>query len=91
MFDKISPNLENSENSEKNIFNNYARYEKSLGSEWKQKRFHHLVRLGGDIIKSGLADYSKPTIVGGLILYKQQEQGAVMEGAKESHQPILGY
>jgi len=32
------------------------------------KRFHNLVRLGGDIIVSGLASYSHFTILGGLIV-----------------------
>lgn len=38
-----------------------------LGEDWKRIRYHNLVRLGGDILRSGLAKYPKATIVGGLV------------------------
>ena len=39
--------------------------------KWKKERYHNLVRLGGDILRSGLAEYKKATILGGLLFYKK--------------------
>lgn len=40
-----------------------------FGDDWKKTRYHNLVRLGGDIVRSGLAEYPKSTILGALLSY----------------------
>ena len=40
-----------------------------FGANWKQVRYHNLIRLGGDIERSGLSDYPKATLLGSLLLY----------------------
>ncbi len=40
-----------------------------FNQEWKRVRFHNLVRLGGDILSSGLGEYHKATILGALLYY----------------------
>jgi len=40
---------------------------KAYAHSWKKMRVHHLIRLGGDIIQSGLSDYPKATLLGGLL------------------------
>jgi hypothetical protein len=47
--------------------------------EWKRTRYHNLVRLGGDIIKTGLAEYTKATILGALIYYAKKSKGALID------------
>ena len=37
------------------------------GDPWKRLRYHHLVRLGGDVLRSGLADYAPATVLGALL------------------------
>lgn len=37
-----------------------------------KQRYHHLVRLGGDILKTELKDYSPATLLGGFAWLKQQ-------------------
>ena len=37
-----------------------------FGEDWKRTRYHSLVRLGGDVLRSGLADYPMATILGAL-------------------------
>ncbi len=44
-----------------------------FGHDWKATRYHNLVRLGGDIERSGLADYPKATILGGLLHYAKDK------------------
>lgn len=44
-----------------------------FGEKWKQIRYRNLVRLGADIENSGLAEYSKATILGGLLYYTKQQ------------------
>ena len=44
-----------------------AYLEHQFGKRWKQKRHHHLIRLGGDIKATGLFGYSKETILGGMV------------------------
>jgi hypothetical protein len=39
---------------------------KIYGTKYKQARYHHLIRAGGDIVKENL-NLSKPTLLGGLI------------------------
>jgi len=39
---------------------------------WKRTRYHNLVRLGGDILRSGLAEYPKATILGALFWHVNQ-------------------
>lgn len=43
-----------------------------FGKNWKRIRYHNLVRLGGDILRSGLAEYAKATILGALCWYANQ-------------------
>jgi len=43
-----------------------------LGEQWKRWRYHHLVRLGGDIIRSGLSEYPTATVLGALLYYAEQ-------------------
>ena len=43
-----------------------------FGEFWKQKRYHNLVRLGGDVLRSGLGEYPKATVLGGLGWYASQ-------------------
>lgn len=50
-----------------------AALEAILGVNWKRLRYHHLVRLGGDILRSGLASYSKATILGALLFYAKNQ------------------
>ncbi len=45
-----------------------------LGETWKQQRYHHLVRLGGDVLRSGLAEFPKATILGALFCHKETVQ-----------------
>lgn len=44
-----------------------------LGPDWKRERYHNLVRLGGDAIACGLHEYSKATILGGLLIFAQEQ------------------
>jgi len=44
---------------------------KLFQQDWKKKRYHHLVRLGGDITRSGLGKFSKATVLGALLWYQQ--------------------
>ncbi len=43
-----------------------------FGESWKRTRYHHLVRLGGDVLRSGLAEYPKATILGALCWHANQ-------------------
>lgn len=43
-----------------------------FGVNWKQIRYHHLVRLGADIERAGLGDYPKATLLGSMLLYQQE-------------------
>ncbi len=43
-----------------------------FGEGWKRTRYHNLVRLGGDILRSGLAEYPKATILGALCWHASQ-------------------
>jgi hypothetical protein len=36
------------------------------GQKWQQQRYHHLVRLGGDIARTELVQYPPATILGAL-------------------------
>ena len=48
---------------------------KSLfAKEWKKVRYHNLVRLGGDILRSNLAEHSKSTILGALLRHAEQRK-----------------
>lgn len=40
-----------------------------FGDDWKKARYHNLVRLGGDVLRSGLAEYPKATLLGALLAY----------------------
>ena len=40
-----------------------------FGEDWKRTRYHNLVRLGGDVLRSGLAEYPKATLLGALLAY----------------------
>jgi hypothetical protein len=44
---------------------------KLFGETWKQIRYHNLVRLGGDILKSGLGKYHKATVLGALLSFEE--------------------
>jgi hypothetical protein len=48
--------------------------ENMLGLDWKRERYHNLVRLGGDAIACGLHEYSKATILGGLLVFAQDKK-----------------
>lgn len=43
-----------------------------FGEDWKRTRYHNLVRLGGDILRSSLAKYPKATILGALFWHVNQ-------------------
>jgi len=43
-----------------------------LGDDWKKLRYHNLVRLGGDVLRSGLGEYPKATLLGALLHYAEQ-------------------
>ena len=45
-----------------------------FGFEFNRLRYHHLVRLGGDIIASGLVDYHKNVRVGWLWYLSKTEE-----------------
>ncbi len=45
-----------------------------FGNHWKKFRYHNLVRLGADILRSELAEYSKATVLGALLWYADQHQ-----------------
>lgn len=40
-----------------------------FGEKYKQVRYHNLVRLGADILRSPMGDFPKATVLGGLIEY----------------------
>ena len=42
-----------------------------IGESWQQKRYHNLVRLGGDVLRSGLGEHHKATVLGGLVWYSR--------------------
>lgn len=48
-----------------------------FGEDWKRTRYHNLVRLGGDILRSGLAGHPKATILGALFWHKKIAQKVV--------------
>lgn len=48
-----------------------------FGEDWKRTRYHHLVRLGGDILRSGLAEHPKATILGALFWHKKIAQQVI--------------
>lgn len=43
-----------------------------FGEDWKRTRYHNLVRLGGDVLRSGLSEYPKATILGALCWHARQ-------------------
>ncbi len=43
-----------------------------FGQEYEKIRFHNIVRLGGDIIASGLSEYHKATVVGSIHFIAKQ-------------------
>ncbi|WP_440993200.1 hypothetical protein [Cysteiniphilum litorale] len=43
-----------------------------FGQEYEKIRFHNIVRLGGDIIASGLSEYHKATVVGSIHFITKQ-------------------
>ena len=47
--------------------------ESLFGENWQQKRYHNLVRLGGDVLRSGLGENPKATVLGGLVWYNNDE------------------
>ena len=56
--------------NDKAFSDNKAGLEKAkrlFGDNWKQTRYHNLVRLGGDILRSPLGEFPKATILGGLL------------------------
>lgn len=54
------------------LFMNNEEIQKQLqnlfGDDWKKTRYHNLVRLGGDVVRSGLAEFPKAVILGGLLI-----------------------
>lgn len=40
---------------------------KIFGDAWKKTRYHNLVRLGGDVLRSNLSSFPKATILGGFL------------------------
>jgi hypothetical protein len=38
-----------------------------FGQDYKRIRYHHLVRLGGDITRSGFAEFPKATVLGAFL------------------------
>jgi hypothetical protein len=43
------------------------------GEAWRSQRYHHLVRLGGDAVRLGLADTPRVVLLGALQLAKSAE------------------
>ena len=49
------------------------------GKEYRKWRYHHLVRLGGDIIRAGLSLYPKATVLGAFLNLREKMTGQLNE------------